>query len=43
MDDVRKQDPAFTNFVPTTAAEAVDRYVRCRPEQAKALAKPKPP
>ena len=30
MDDVRKQDPAFTNFVPTTAAEAVDRYVRCR-------------
>ena len=30
MDDVRKQDPTFTNFVPTTAAEAVDRYVRCR-------------
>ena len=30
MNDVRKQDPTFTNFVPRTAAEAVDRYVRCR-------------
>ena len=30
MQDVRKQDPTFTNFVPRTAAEAVDRYVRCR-------------
>ena len=30
MEDVRKQDPTFTNFVPATAAEAVDRYVRCR-------------
>ena len=30
MEDVRKQDPTFTNFVPRTAAEAVDRYVRCR-------------
>ena len=30
MEDVRKQDPTFTNFVPKTAAEAVDRYVRCR-------------
>lgn len=30
MEDIRKQDPTFTNFVPKTAAEAVDRYVRCR-------------
>lgn len=30
MQDVRKSDPTFTNFVPRTAAEAVDRYVRCR-------------
>jgi len=30
MQDVRKQDPTFTNFVPRTAADAVDRYVRCR-------------
>jgi len=30
MEDVRKQDPTFTNFVPRTAADAVDRYVRCR-------------
>ena len=30
MESVRKQDPTFTNYVPTTAVEAVDRYVRCR-------------
>ena len=30
MEEVRKQDPTYTNFVPKTAAEAVDRYVRCR-------------
>ena len=30
MEDIRKQDPTFTNFVPRNAAEAVDRYVRCR-------------
>ena len=30
MEDVRKADPKFTNFVPRTATEAVDRYVRCR-------------
>ena len=30
MDNIRKQDPTFTNFVAKTAAEAVDRYVRCR-------------
>ena len=30
MENVRKQDPTFTNFVPRNAAEAVDRYVRCR-------------
>ena len=30
MDSVLKSDPRFTKFVPRTAAEAVDRYVRCR-------------
>ena len=30
MINVRKTDPRFTNFRPNTAAEAVDRYVRCR-------------
>ena len=30
MLNVRKSDPTFTNFVPRTAAEAVDRFVRCR-------------
>ena len=30
MLNVRKTDPTFTNFVPRTAAEAVDRFVRCR-------------
>ena len=30
MEDVRKQDPTYTNYVPRSAAEAVDRYVRCR-------------
>ena len=28
--NVWKADPTFTNFVPRTAEEAVDRYVRCR-------------
>lgn len=30
MLSVRKQDPTFINFVPRTAEEAVDRYVRCK-------------
>jgi len=30
MLSVRKQDPLFVNFVPGTAEEAVDRYVRCK-------------
>ena len=30
MNCVRKMDPKFTGFVPKTAEEAVDRYVRCR-------------
>ena len=30
MEDIRKADPTFTGFVPRTAREAVDRYVRCR-------------
>ena len=28
--EVWKADPLFTNFVPKTAVEAVDRYIRCR-------------
>lgn len=28
--EVWKADPTFTNFVPRTAVEAVDRFVRCR-------------
>ena len=30
MEDIRKADPTFTGFVPRTAREAVDRFVRCR-------------
>ena len=30
MLSVRKQDPLFVNFVPRTAEEAVDRYIRCK-------------
>ena len=30
MLSVRKQDPLFINFVPQTAEEAVDRYIRCK-------------
>jgi len=30
MLSVRKQDPLFVNYVPATAEEAVDRYVRCK-------------
>jgi hypothetical protein len=40
MQDVRKQDPTFTNFVPRTAAEAVDRYVRCRTNGLKPMLVP---
>ena len=40
MQDVRKQDPTFTNFVPKTAAEAVDRYVRCRKNGLKPMLVP---
>ena len=40
MEDVRKQDPCFTNFVPRTAAEAVDRYVRCRKNGLKPMLVP---
>ena len=28
--EIWKADPRFTKYVPTTAAEAVGRYVRCR-------------
>ena len=37
MDSIRKMDPKFTGFVPNTAAEAVDRYVRCRRNGLKAM------
>ena len=30
MLSVRKQDPLFINFTPTTAEEAVDRFLRCK-------------
>jgi hypothetical protein len=40
MQDVRKQDPTYTNFVPKTAAEAVDRYVRCRKNGLKPMLVP---
>ena len=40
MEDVRKQDPTYTNFVPRNAAEAVDRYVRCRKNGLKPMLVP---
>ena len=30
MQNLRKVDPTFVNFAPSTAEEAVDRFVRCR-------------
>ena len=40
MEDVRKADPTFTKFVPRTAIEAVDRYVRCRKNGLKPMLVP---
>ena len=40
MEDVRKSDPTFTGFVPRTAMEAVDRYVRCRKNGLKPMLVP---
>ena len=40
MENVRKQDPTFTNYVPSNAAEAVDRYVRCRKNGLKPMLVP---
>ena len=40
MNAVRKQDPKFTNFIPKTAEEAVDRYVRCRQNGLKPMLVP---
>lgn len=37
MDNVRKADPTFTNFVPSTAVEAVDRFTRCQRNGLKAV------
>ena len=36
MLSVRKQDPLFINFVPKTAEEAVDRFIRCKNRGLKA-------
>ena len=40
MENVRKQDPTYTNFVPRNAAEAVERYVRCRKNGLKPMLVP---
>lgn len=40
MESIRKQDPTFTNYVPGTAEEAVDRYVRCRKNGLKPMLVP---
>ena len=40
MLSIRKADPTFTDFVPRTAAEAVDRYVRCRKNGLKPMLVP---
>jgi len=40
MLSVRKTDPRFVNFTPSTAEEAVDRYVRCRRNGLKAYLVP---
>ena len=40
MEQVRKADPKFTAFVPRTAAEAVDRYIRCRKNGLKPMLVP---
>jgi len=40
MLSVRKTDPRFVNYVPTTAVEAVERYVRCRRNGLKAYLVP---
>ena len=37
---IRKTDPRFVNFVPQTAEEAVDRYIRCRRNGLKAYLVP---
>ncbi len=36
MLSVRKNDPHFINFVPKTAEEAVDRFIRCKNRGLKA-------
>ena len=40
MLSVRKTDPRFVDFVPNTAEEAVDRFVRCRRNGLKAYLVP---
>ena len=40
MQDVRKADPTFTKFVPRSAIEAVDRFVRCRKNGLKPMLVP---
>ena len=40
MRAIRKADPTFTHYVPRTAVEAVDRYVRCRKNGLKPMLVP---
>jgi hypothetical protein len=40
MRAIRKADPTFTHYVPRTAVEAVDRYVRCRKNGLRAMMVP---
>ena len=40
MEQVRKADPKFTDFVPRTATEAVDTYIRCRKNGLKPMLVP---
>ena len=40
MRAIRKADPTFTHYVPRTAVEAVDRYVRCRKNGLRAVMVP---
>ena len=40
MSELWKVDPTFTNYVPTTAEEAVDRFVRCRKNGLKPMLYP---
>jgi len=40
MEEVRKTDPTYVGFIPKTAAEAVDRFIRCRRNGLRAMMVP---